>query len=89
VIAVGAGLQMGWALVDSKGRTRLGSLRAQGRELGHLIVGAGAMLLIAAALEGYWSPSGLPPEVKWTASGVFIVLVAAWLGLAGRTRRPE
>lgn len=88
VIAVGAGLQMGWALVDSKGRTRLGSLRAQARELGHLIVGAGAMLLIAAVLEGYWSPSGLPREVKWTASGVFIVLVAAWLGLAGRKRRP-
>jgi uncharacterized membrane protein SpoIIM required for sporulation len=88
VIAVGAGLQMGWALVRSEGRTRLGSLRAQAHELGHLIVGAGAMLLIAAILEGYWSPSGLPPEIKWTASGVFIVLVAAWLGLAGRRRRP-
>jgi hypothetical protein len=42
--------------------------------------------LIAAFLEGYWSPSGLPPEIKWTASAVFIVLVAAWLGLAGRRR---
>jgi uncharacterized membrane protein SpoIIM required for sporulation len=89
VIAVAAGLQMGWALVDSKGRTRLGSLRAQAHELGHLIVGAGAMLLIAAFLEGYWSPSSVPPEVKWLASGVFIVLVAAWLGLAGRRRRPR
>lgn len=88
VIAVAAGLQMGWALVASEGRTRLGSLRAQAHELGHLIVGAGAMLLIAAFLEGYWSPSGVPRELKWTASGVFIVLVAAWLALAGRKRRP-
>jgi uncharacterized membrane protein SpoIIM required for sporulation len=89
VISAAAGLQMGWALVATNGRTRLGSLRSQARELGHLIVGAAAMLLIAAFLEGYWSPSGLPPELKWTASGVFILLVGAWLGLAGRTRRPS
>jgi uncharacterized membrane protein SpoIIM required for sporulation len=87
VISAAAGLQMGWALVATNGRTRLGSLRSQARELGHLIVGAAAMLLIAAFLEGYWSPSGLPPEIKWMASAVFIVLVGAWLGLAGRKRR--
>jgi uncharacterized membrane protein SpoIIM required for sporulation len=86
VISAAAGLQMGWALVATNGRTRLGSLRSQARELGHLIVGAAAMLLIAAILEGYWSPSGLPNELKWAASGVFIVLVGAWLGLAGRQR---
>jgi uncharacterized membrane protein SpoIIM required for sporulation len=86
VISAAAGLQMGWALVKTDGRTRLGSLRSQSRELGHLIIGAGAMLVIAALLEGYWSPSGLPPEIKWMASGVFIVLVGAWLGLAGRRR---
>jgi uncharacterized membrane protein SpoIIM required for sporulation len=88
VISAAAGLQMGWALVATNGRTRLGSLRSQARELGHLIVGAGAMLLIAAFLEGYWSPSGVPPEIKWMASAVFIVLVAAWLVFAGRRRRP-
>jgi uncharacterized membrane protein SpoIIM required for sporulation len=84
VISAAAGLQMGWALVQTDGRTRLGSLRAQARELGHLIVGAAAMLAIAALLEGYWSPSSMPPPVKWAASGVFVVLIAAWLGFAGR-----
>jgi uncharacterized membrane protein SpoIIM required for sporulation/uncharacterized RDD family membrane protein YckC len=87
VISAAAGLQMGWALVATQGRTRLGSLRAQARELGHLIIGAAAMLLIAAVLEGYWSPSGLPPQVKWIASAVFIVLIGLWLGFAGSRRR--
>ena len=86
VISAAAGLQMGWALVATEGRTRLGSLRAQARELGHLIVGAAVMLLIAAVLEGYWSPSGLAPPIKWAASGVFIVLIGLWLGYAGSRR---
>lgn len=86
VISAAAGLQMGWALVKTEGRTRLGSLRAQAKELGQLIIGAATMLIIAAFLEGYWSPSGLPPPVKWAASGVFILFVTAWLGLGGRRR---
>jgi uncharacterized membrane protein SpoIIM required for sporulation len=88
VIAAAAGLQMGWALVATEGRTRLGSLRARGRELGVQIVGAAAMLMIAALIEGYWSPSSLPPPVKWAACGVGIVVVALWLALGGRRRPP-
>ncbi|PRP91706.1 hypothetical protein ENSA5_52860 [Enhygromyxa salina] len=87
VISAAAGLQMGWALVKTDGLTRMGSLRAQGKELGHLIVGAAAMLVIAAVIEGYWSPSAAPPELKWAASGVFILFVTAWLSLGGRRRR--
>jgi len=87
VISAGAGMQMGWALVKTEGKTRLGSLRAQAHELGHLIMGAAAMLLIAAGLEGYWSPSSLPPQLKWAASGVFSTLVVLWLSLGGRRRR--
>lgn len=86
VIATAAGLQMGWALVATNGRTRLGSLRAQAREIGQLIVGASAMLVIAAGIEGFWSPSSLPPPVKWAASGVGVVLVTLWLTLGGRRR---
>ncbi len=89
VISAGAGLQMGWALIDTKGLTRMGSLRSQARELGHLIVGAAAMLVIAAFIEGYWSPSGLPPQVKWGASGVSSLFVTAWLLFGGRVRRSK
>lgn len=87
-IAGGAGLQMGWALVDTGGRTRLGSLRAQGGDLAVIILGAGAMLIIAAGIEAFWSPSGLPAPVKWAASGVLAVLITLYLALAGRAPRP-
>lgn len=89
VISAAAGLQMGWALVKTDGLTRLASLRSQSRELGHLIIGAAAMLVIAAGLEGFWSPSGLPPPVKWGASVVFSLFVTAWLLLGGRERRTQ
>ncbi|MCA1481970.1 stage II sporulation protein M, partial [Bradyrhizobium sp. NBAIM08] len=63
-IAGGAGLQMGYALVDTGGRTRLGSLRAQGRDLAIIILGAAVMLFIAAGLEAFWSPSAIAPPIK-------------------------
>jgi uncharacterized membrane protein SpoIIM required for sporulation len=84
IIAGGAGLQMGYSLVHTKGRTRIGSLRAQAPELFHLIVGAALMLGIAAIIEGFWSPSAMPPPVKWGASLLFSTLVASYLLFAGR-----
>jgi uncharacterized membrane protein SpoIIM required for sporulation len=84
VISGAAGLQMGYALVETGGRTRLGSLRAQAGELAHLVLGAAAMLFVAALVEGFWSPSSLPPLVKWIAAGIFALLVLAWLSLGGR-----
>ncbi|MFO7562958.1 MAG: stage II sporulation protein M [Enhygromyxa sp.] len=85
VISAAAGLQMGWALVKTDGLTRLGSLRSQARELGHLIIGAAAMLIIAAGIEGFWSPSGLAPQLKWAAAGVFSLFVTIWLVFGGRS----
>ncbi len=85
-IAGGAGLQMGYALIDTGGRTRLGSLRAAGRDLAIIILGAAIMLFIAAALEAFWSPSAAPPPAKWAAAGVFTILLTLYFALAGRTR---
>ncbi|WP_441288364.1 stage II sporulation protein M [Sorangium sp. KYC3313] len=84
VIAGGAGLEMGYALVETRGRTRVGSLRRAAPSIVRQVLGAAAMLLIAAGIEGFWSPSGLPPPVKWTASGVFSLLIVLYLALAGR-----
>jgi uncharacterized membrane protein SpoIIM required for sporulation len=86
MISGAAGLKMGWALIDTGGRTRLGSLRAQARDLVDLIVGAALMLIIAAAIEGFWSPSGAPAQVKWGFAATASLLVVAYLGLAGRGR---
>ncbi len=65
VISGGAGIQMGWALVATHGRTRLGNLQAHGLELLRQIAGAGAFLVLAALIEGWYSPSSLPSIVKY------------------------
>jgi uncharacterized membrane protein SpoIIM required for sporulation len=84
VISGAAGMVMGYALVDTRGRTRFGSLRAKGKDLAHIVLGAALMLVIAALLEGFWSPSSVPAPIKWTAAGLFYALVALYLALAGR-----
>ncbi len=87
VISGAAGLQMGYALVATDGRTRLGSLGAQGREIAVLVLGAAVMLAIAAAIEGFWSPSSLPARVKFVAAITLSILVSSYFVLAGRRVR--
>jgi uncharacterized membrane protein SpoIIM required for sporulation len=87
LIAGAAGMRMGYALVDTKGRTRLGSLRSSAREIGALILGAAVMLVIAAGVEGFWSPSSAPAQVKWVVSIIFTLGVTAFLLFAGRSRK--
>ncbi len=87
VISGAAGLQMGRSLVITDGRTRLGSLWAVREKILVQILGAAVMLLAAAAIEGFWSPSPAPAELKWAVGGVMMVLVTLYLGFAGAVPR--
>jgi uncharacterized membrane protein SpoIIM required for sporulation len=84
VISGAAGLQMGQALVVTNGRTRLGSLWACREKILVQILGAALMLLAAAAIEGFWSPSPAPAKLKWAMGSLLLLLVVIYLGLAGR-----
>lgn len=88
IIAGGAGLRMGFALLGTSGRTRLASLRAVADELISLILGAAFFLFAAALIEGWWSPSSIPNPIKWAFSAVMSLLVAAFLFLYGLERKP-
>jgi uncharacterized membrane protein SpoIIM required for sporulation len=88
VIAGTAGLRLGHALIVTGGRTRWGSVRAASRELGDLILGAAAMLLVAAAIEAFWSPASFPAPVKWAFSGLGAAAIPTFLLFSGRTRTP-
>ncbi|MDF3065415.1 MAG: hypothetical protein K0R38_1016 [Polyangiaceae bacterium] len=87
VISGGAGMKMGFALLGTSGRTRVASLRAIADDLISLILGAAVFLLLAALIEGWWSPSSLPNQVKWVFAAMMSVLVASFLLLYGRQRR--
>jgi uncharacterized membrane protein SpoIIM required for sporulation len=87
VIAGGAGLRMGYALISTQGLTRLGSLRRHTQDLVALVVGAASMLIIAAFIEAFWSPSSFPRPIKIAFAISGSVGVALYLLLAGRERR--
>jgi uncharacterized membrane protein SpoIIM required for sporulation len=86
VLAGGAGLSLGWSIVSPGARTRLESLQENARDVSTVVFGAAAMLLVAAAVEGFWSASDLPSAVKRVVGGVLFLVVAAYLGFAGRDR---
>jgi uncharacterized membrane protein SpoIIM required for sporulation len=87
LIAGTAGLRMGHALVVTRGETRLGSLRTAAPGIVRQVLGAAVMLLIAAVIEGFWSPSSAPDVVKWVVGAALTLLVASYLAFAGRRRR--
>jgi len=89
VIAGGAGLCMGAALISTNGYTRLGSLRRRASDLSLLALGAAVMLLIAALIEAFWSPSSLPETVKFSFSALAWLSVFGFLAFAGRGENPR
>jgi len=89
VISGAAGLMIGYCLLDTGGLTRVAALRRTGRSALTLVVGAAVMLLVAALVEGFWSPSSAPDEVKWAVAAFNTALVAGYLAWAGRRARAE
>ena len=55
--------------------------------MGGLAVGAAAMLVVAALIEGFWSPAAIPNAVKYVVGTLLWVLVAVYLATAGLWER--
>jgi uncharacterized membrane protein SpoIIM required for sporulation len=87
-VAGGAGLMLGTALIHPGQRTRLESLRIRGFEAIQIACGAAAMLMVAALIEAFWSPSPVIPNfVKYTGGALLWVVVIVYLSTAGRWER--
>jgi uncharacterized membrane protein SpoIIM required for sporulation len=84
VLSGGAGLAMGWSIVAPGEKTRLESLQSVAKDVIVIVFGAAFMLLIAAAIEGFWSGSSIPSLVKRIVGGVMFCIVLAYILLAGR-----
>jgi uncharacterized membrane protein SpoIIM required for sporulation len=89
VLAGGAGLSLGWSIVAPGDRTRLASLQAVARDVLVIVCGAAVMLLMAAAIEAFWSSSSVPSSVKLGAGATLFALVVAYLTLGGRASAPR
>ena len=86
IVLVGAaGLKLGLAVV-APGRLRRAQALRQGAAAALPIVyGAVLMLLIAAAIEAFWSPrTGIPPVIKFGVAAGLWTMVGVWLTRGGR-----
>lgn len=85
-IAGGAGLKMGYALIGPTLFTRKRALTNAAKTAVKLIGGCVVLLVIAGVIEGFVSPSGLPPIVKVGFGFATGVLLFSYLFLMGRSR---
>lgn len=89
VIAGGAGLQLGLALVMPGRLTRAAALVQAGRRGALLSAGVLAMLVVAAFIEAFWSSLGwMPGWIKFAVGGACWALTLGWLVRAGRGVEP-
>lgn len=85
VLSGAAGLRLGHALVSPGRLTRVQSLTLAAREAMPIIYGFTVMLLIAAAVEAFWSSARwLPLPLKYGVAAVCWVSVLGYLGFQGR-----
>jgi uncharacterized membrane protein SpoIIM required for sporulation len=85
VLAGVAGLRLGLAVVSPGRARRADALRVAAKNTMPILYGCAAMLLVAAAVEAFWSPSSVPPEIKIPVGILFWLGIGAFLVGAGRT----
>lgn len=88
VLAGAAGLRLGHALLAPGRHTRLEALRLAASHAIVVVYGVIAMLVIAAAVEAFWSSARwVPSAVKYGVALACWLLVFAYLGWQGRPGR--
>lgn len=65
----GSGMMIGYSIINPGDLTRGQALRKKGMEAAKIVIGCACFLVVAGIIEGFLSPSGLPPAVK-IATGV-------------------
>jgi uncharacterized membrane protein SpoIIM required for sporulation len=87
VLAGAAGLRLGLGWLMPGRMARLEALRTAALAAVPLVYAAFFLLVLAAAVEAFWSPAAwVPPPVKYGVAALCWVLVLVWLLLMGRSR---
>ena len=88
-IAGGAGLQLGWSILRPGLLTRRAALVVAARRAMYLLLGCALLLVVAGLIEGFVSPSDLPPAAKYAVAVASGALMYSYLLLAGRNAGQE
>src|SRR5439155_15499810 len=60
----GAGMMIGYAIIDPGDLSRAQALKKKGMEAANIVIGCACFLVVAGTIEGFLSPTDLPPIVK-------------------------
>src|SRR5437868_956449 len=83
-IAGGAGLRLGWTLIDPGDRTRRAALAEEGRRALAIVAGLVLVFAVAGTIEGFVTGSSLP---TWARVGIGVLgeaVLLSWLYVRGR-----
>lgn len=80
----GAGMMIGYAIVNPGELTRAQALKKKGMEAAKIVIGCACLLVIAGIIEGFLSPSDLPPSLKIATGLSTGIAMYAYLLFAGR-----
>jgi uncharacterized membrane protein SpoIIM required for sporulation len=87
VLSGAAGLKLGSVLVAPGNRTRKAALVEAARPAIRIMYGAALMFMLAAFIEGFWSPlKTVSPPIKYTTGLVLWAAVLTYFFLGGRRR---
>jgi uncharacterized membrane protein SpoIIM required for sporulation len=80
----GAGMMIGYALVNPGDLTRTQALKKKGMESARIVFGSACFLVVAGIIEGFLSPSDLPVWVKIGTGVLTGIAMYSYLFLVGR-----
>ncbi|MFI7698122.1 stage II sporulation protein M [Nonomuraea sp. NPDC049480] len=75
-LAAGAGMRLGWTVIDPGTRRRMEVLAEQGRAVMSVALGLVVVLFVSGLIEAFVTPSGLP---TWARVGIGVVAEAVFL----------
>lgn len=76
-----AGLRLGFGALITGSRSRRESMRLAALDAVRLVLGAAVLLFAAAGIEGFFSPSSLPMELKFGFGGCCVLFLVWYLGI--------
>ena len=82
-VAAGAGLQLGWTVIEPGRRPRGEALAAQGRSTITIAIGLLFVLLVSGVIEGFVTPSGLPTSARIAIGAAALSAFLAYVWILG------
>jgi len=83
-LAAGAGLRLGWAVIDPGPRPRARALAEEGRALITIAIGLVFALLVSGVIEAFVTPSPLPTWARIAIGAVAETTFLSYVFVAGR-----